>query len=116
MNGLIMRIRMRHCLKKLEKVWSDYNDTVIGETALEFSNTKSKLKVLKALQSVGCVVLSCPDNSNRPYVIRAGERASLYSLERSELWLNRIVSFIAGILTSVAAHYIIQLLQSLSLQ
>lgn len=110
MNSLCMRIRMRRCLRKLSKLWIDNNDTVAGNATLEFTNTKAKLEVLKALQSIDCVILSCPDNSNRPYVIRAGENSSIYFLERFELWLNRIVSFIAGILTTVAAHYIIQLL------
>lgn len=110
MNSIVMRIRMRLCLRKLEKIWFDNNDTAAGEAALEFSRTRSRLKVLKALQAAGCVVLSCHDNSNRPYVIRAGEQSSLYTLERSELWLNRIISFIAGILTTVAANYIIRLL------
>ena len=105
-----MRIRMRLCLRKLEKIWYDNNDTVTGEAAREFSNTRTRLKVLKSLQASGCVVLSFHDNSNRPYAIRAGEHSSLYTLERSELWLNRIISFIAGILTTVAADYILQLL------
>lgn len=112
MNGIIMRIRMRRCLNDLEKIWLESNDTVIGGAALEFSDTHAKLKVLKALQSAGCVTLSCLDNSSRPYAIRPGEKSSLYVLERSELWLNRIISFIAGILTTMAAHYMIQFLSS----
>lgn len=114
MNSLIMRTKMRLCLRKLEKLWLANNDTVSGNAALDLSGTKSKLKVLKALQSAGCVTLSCPDNSNRPYIIRPGEKTFLYTLERSELWVNRIVSFVAGVLTSIAAHYIIQLLHALS--
>lgn len=116
MNGIVMRFKMNLCLRKLEKLWIDNNDTIYGKHAEKFSNTKAKLKVLRALQAVGCVNLSCPDNSNRPYVIRAGERSSLYTLERSELWLNRIIGFIAGILTTVAADYIIRLLQAISSQ
>ena len=111
MNGIIMRIRMRICLRALEDIWYGNNDTVAGEAALGFSDTKAKLKVLKSLEAAGCVVLSCHDNSNRPYAIRPGGKSSLYALERSELWLNRIISFIAGILTTVAADYIIRLLQ-----
>lgn len=110
MNGIIMRVKMHFCLRKLEKLWRDNNDTITGEAAVKFSNTRSKLKVLKALQTVGCADLFCPDNSNRPYAIRAGENSSIYTLERSELWLNRIISFIAGILTAVMADCIIRVL------
>lgn len=110
MNGIIMRVKMHFCLRKLEKLWLDNNDTIAGEAAIKFSDTRSKLKVLKALQAAGCADLFCADNSNRPYAIRAGENSSIYTLERSELWLNRIISFIAGILTAVMADYIIRLL------
>ena len=110
MSSIIMRIRMHYYLWKLEKIWFKNNDAVIGDAAYKFSDTKGKLKALKALQSAKCVTLSYHDNSNRPYAIRPGESSSLYALERSELWRNRIISFIAGILTTVAAHYIIQLL------
>ena len=48
MNGIIMRIRMRICLRALEDIWYDNNDTVAGEAALGFSDTKAKLKVLKS--------------------------------------------------------------------
>lgn len=96
-----------------DMLWLDNNDTASGKAALNLSGTKSKLKVLKALQAAGCITLSCPDNSNRPYIIRPGEKSYLYTLERTELWVNRIISFIAGVLTSIAAHYIIQLLHAL---
>ncbi len=46
-------------------------------------------------------------------MICPGEQSSLYVLERSEVWLNRVISFIAGILTTVAAQYIIEFLRSL---
>lgn len=51
MNGIIMRVKMHFCLRKLEKLWLDNNDTIAGEAAIKFSDTKSKLKVLKALQA-----------------------------------------------------------------
>lgn len=114
MNGLIMRIRMRHCLHVLEKQWYLNNDFITGEDALKFSDTMSKLKILKALEAVNCVSLSYADNSNRPYVIREGRESSIYLLTRREIWANRLWGFIAGILTAVASHYIIQLLQTIS--
>lgn len=80
MNSLCMRFRMRRCLRKLNKLWADSNDNVVGKAASDFTNTRAKLEVLKALQSIDCVILSCPDNSNRPYAIRAGENASIYLL------------------------------------
>ena len=115
MTGLFMRIKMHHCLNKLETLWYENNDCIVGETAMYFSRTKSKLKTLHALHSAECVSLSYADNSSRPFMICPGERSSLYVLERSELWLNRFISFIAGIFTSVAAHYVIEFLKSLSL-
>lgn len=113
MNGPVMRIKMRYCLHTLEKQWYHNNDFISGEAALKFSDTKSKLKTLKALQAAGCVVLSYADNSNRPFVIREGENSALYVLERSEIWLNRFIGFSAGILTSVIASFIIQFLQTI---
>ncbi len=113
MNGIIMRIRMRRCLRRLEKIWFDNNDIVVGEAARSFCDTRSKLKVLKALQAVECVTLSFQDNSNRPYAIRPGDRSYIYALERFELWMNRVISFLAGIMTAVAADYIIKLISSL---
>ena len=110
MNGLIMRIKMRHCLRKLEEIWYVNNDTVIGNAVQNFTDTKDKLKVLKALQAAGCVTLSYYDNSNRPYAIRSGENSALYTLERSEIWLNRFLGFIAGVLSTVLADLIIRLL------
>lgn len=113
MFGIFMRIKMRHCLNMLETLWYKNNDCIAGEATIYFSSTKSRLKTLRALDSAQCVSLSYADNSNRPFMICPGERSSLYVLERSELWLNRVISFIAGILTSVAAHYIIEFLRSL---
>ena len=114
MHGLSMRIRMRQCLHMLEKQWYLNNDFITGEAALKFSDTRSKLKVLKALQAVECVSLSYADNSNRPYVIREGAESSIYLLKRREIWTNRLLGFIAGILTSVASYYILQFLQTVS--
>lgn len=114
MNGFILRLKMRRCLHKLEKQWYLNNDFITGESALQFSNTMSKLKTLKALQAAECVSLSYADNSNRPYAISEGAKSSVYVLERHEIWTNRLWGFLAGILTSVAAHYIIQFLQTTS--
>ncbi len=112
MIGLIMRIKMHFCLRRLEKLWYENDGFIVGEAALEFSSTKSKLKVLKALESVKCAAFVSADNSSRPIAIREGDRSAIYAVERSELWLNRIAAFFAGILTSVAAHFIIQFLQA----
>lgn len=114
MYGPILRLKMRHCLHKLEKQWYLNNDFITGDAALKFSNTKSKLKTLKALQAAECVSLSYADNSNHPYAIREGARSSIYILDRYEIWANRFWGFIAGILTAVASHYIIQFLQTIS--
>lgn len=110
----ILRLKMRRCLHRLENQWYLNNDFITGEAALKFSETKSKLKTLKALQSVECVVLSYADNSSRPYAIREGAKSSIYILERHEIWANRFWGFIAGILTAVASQYIIQFLQTIS--
>lgn len=114
MYGPVLRFKMRHCLHMLEKQWYLNNDFIAGNDALKFSDTRSKLKTLKALEAVNCVSLSYADNSNRPYVIREGTKSHIYVLERHEIWANRFWGFIAGILTSVASHYIIRFLQTIS--
>lgn len=113
MFGIFTRIKMHHCLNKLETLWYKCNDCIAGDAAMYFSRSKSSLKTLRALESAQCVSLSYADNSNRPFMICPGEQSSLYVLERSEVWLNRVISFIAGILTTVAAQYIIDFLRSL---
>lgn len=104
---LVKRIKMLLTLHKLEKIWYENNDVAYGTDAALFSSTLSRLKILKALEASQCVSLDRTDGSNRPVCIREGKKASIYTLERSEIWMNRIIGFIAGIATAVLTEFII---------
>ncbi len=111
MFGIIMRIKMRFCLNKIEKqCFNDETGVISGDDINKLCSTPKKLKVLLALEASECICITWADGYNHPLCIREGKRASLYVLERSEIWLNRFLGFIAGILTTILADLSINLL------
>lgn len=111
MFGILMRLRMHRCLSKIEKLCFQSDTGVItGDDIAKLCSSPKNLKAIKALEASQYVSLIWIDNHNLPVGIREGEKTTLYALERSEIWLNRFLGFIAGILTSVLADYIIRLL------
>lgn len=111
MFGLLMRIKMRLYLSKIEKMCFQQESGIIsGDAVLKFCSSPKKLKVLKALEASQCISLIWIDGYKFPACIREGEKSALYTLERSEIWLNRFLGFIAGILTAVFTDILIRLL------
>ncbi len=111
MFGIIMRIKMRFCLNKIEKLcFNDETGVISGNDVNKLCSTPKKLKTLLALEASECIRITWADGYNRPLCIREGKRASLYVLERSEIWFNRFLGFIAGILTTILADFVINLL------
>lgn len=105
--GLKMRIKMSKMLKRLNLAWGD-NNSIQLEKSREICTSSEELRILRALQNCGCIEMHLAWNDGYPYFIKRGDNEAIYTIQRSELWVNRIVSFIAGILTTVIADLIIR--------
>lgn len=111
MIGLSTRFRMRHCLKAIEKS-SDNNElgVCLGEDLIKLCKNPKNLKAIQALSSGGYITAPVIDNAVMPSYIIPENKLPMYFVERSEIWLNRFLGFLAGIFTAVLANLIIRLL------
>ncbi len=111
MIGLLIRFRMHHCLKVIEKS-SDSNElgVCIGKDLTKLCKNPKNLKAIQALSSGGYITTPGIDNAAIPSHIIPENKLPMYFIERSEVWLNRFWGFLAGILTTVLADLIIKLL------
>lgn len=73
-------------------------------------NVPKDEEILSALQEANCIEIKYADNTIR--FIRRGEKPYLYLVERSELLVNRIISFILGIASTLIVEAAIKILFS----
>ena len=66
-------------------------------------------KALLALESAGCVKLAKAFGGDIVGIYLLDSHVG-YQLDRRDVWMNRLWGFMAGVATSVVAHYLIILL------
>lgn len=64
-------------------------------------------KALKALIDSGCVKATRAWNGEIVH-LQLLDHSATYTLERQEIWLNRLYGFISGVLVTVAAELIVR--------
>ncbi len=97
-----LRIYMLRTMKRIEKIVAkNESDVISGDDLSTICHTFKQLKVLHALEAGEYIRCSYCDGSIYPHMICYQIQGSLYLLERTELWINRIISFILGILTAL---------------
>lgn len=104
MKNLILRFRMYRLLTKMLDAERS------GKTMLSACNLPKDKEILSALQEANCIEIKYADNTIR--FIRRGEKPYLYLVERSELLVNRIISFILGIASTLLVETAIKILFS----
>lgn len=72
----------------------------------EYIQDSNDERALSALADIGCVKILYTDNKiNSVY---RGKKADTYLMQRSELWFNRIVAYVAGIISSFLVQWLIR--------
>lgn len=104
MKNLILRFRMYRLLTKMLDAERS------GKTMLSACNLPKDEEILSALQEANCIKIDYADD--RIWFIMRGENPRLYLIERSELWANRIISFILGIASALLIEVAIKILSS----
>nr|DAU39047.1 MAG TPA: hypothetical protein [Caudoviricetes sp.] len=104
MKNLILRYKMYRLLTKMLDAERS------GKTMLSACNLPKDKGILFALQEVNCIEIDYADN--KIWFIRRGEKPYLYLIERSELLVNRIISFILGIASTLIVEAAIRILFS----
>ena len=97
----MLRYRMNKLLKLLET--NDFND--VRDEVLSPENRRA----IDALIDAGCIEATTAWGGDIVN-IRLLRHHVGYQLSRQEIWLNRFYGFLAGVATSVVAHYIIVLI------
>ncbi len=98
---MFLRCRMNKIIRILEKDDSKALTDVL-------SNPHYR-KALQALVDEGCVKV-VRDMNGTVHMAWLLDHYATYQLSRHDVWLNRLLGFLAGIVTSVAAHYVIELI------
>ena len=98
----MIRSKMNKLIRILEKEDSDALNSVIHD--------KVYLKALDSLEDQGCVKV-IRDMNGTIHNVWLQPHYATYQLSRCDVWLNRLWGFIAGVVTAVAAHYIIVLIE-----
>ena len=104
MKNLILRYKMYRLLAKMLDAERS------GKTMLSACNLPKDEEILSALQEANCIKIDYADD--RIWFIMRGEKPRLYLIERSELWVNRIISFILGIASTLIVEAAIRILFS----
>ncbi len=108
MIGFITRCRMHSCIKKLTKLnYKNHSDIITGEQLQTICTSEKKRDALIALEKEECIRLFWINGEHFPVGAVRLNGMPLYLCVRSELWLNRIVSFIFGVITSVLGGYLL---------
>lgn len=95
---------LRHRMNKLIKLLEQDNDKEV----LSLVHMPAYKKALLSLEDSGCVrVLR---SGGEIYVITLLNHYATYQLERRDVWFNRILGFLFGVVTSVLTALIIGLL------
>ena len=107
------KITNRQLLRCLRIVQDNCVDSYIwtGQSFKDFCNDKHNIEILLTLQGLNAVRLYCADaigtNPVLPYAVSTTGEEGLLWYENSEKWKNRILGFIAGVLTTVIAQFFI---------
>ena len=104
MNGLRVRIRMGKLLKKMNRIF-DEKDIISGEDLSKFLSSPLNRRAVSALEQSGCIKSYSADDQID--VIVPGDQSAIYVVERAELWLNRIISFTAGIASTLIVQWLL---------
>ena len=104
MNGLRVRIRMGKLLKKMNRIFDD-KDIISGEDLSKFLSSPLNRRAVSALEQSGCIKSYSADDQID--VIVPGDQSAIYGVERAELWLNRIISFTAGIASTLIVQWLL---------
>ncbi len=97
----MIRYRMKKIIRLLEK----NNDSAVYTLARFPKYTKA----LAALSDIGCVKVDKAWGGDIVSITLL-DKSATYQLERYDLWINRIVSFILGVLANAATKFIVDLL------
>ena len=104
---MFLRIRMYLLLRKLNNEFSKSNsDLISGSDLKSLSLSEKDFRTLKALAAVNAVDLD--EGDDKICAVGKSDGEITYLLERSELWFNRIASFILGIITAVVIEWLIR--------
>lgn len=98
-----MRFKMYCMMKKLDRFEDDY---LSGDEIAPFIKTAKDRRALRALKAIGAVKLEYADDEI--CAIIRHKVGILYELERSDLWFARIISFVLGVMSSIAVEYVIR--------
>lgn len=106
---MFLRSRMFFLLKRIDRAFTadESGDDDAYPRLMQYLYSRPSLKpVIYALAEVDAVRIDEGDNGH--YDLSRGNRSRLYFLERSELWVNRILAFIAGIGATLFTELIIR--------
>lgn len=106
MKSLIARFKMFRMLSELDALFIRHDGYLSGDQIKPFVSTDEKRATLYRLSDAGTVKLTYYDNEL--FSIGKCSRGTLYLLERSEIWTNRLLGFASGVLTAVIAELIIR--------
>ena len=95
---MFMRFKMRSTLKTIKA------SGVVGSEEIISSFDPD---VLAALKANNCIDITYADN--KPYFISYRNDAINYILARSEVWTNRILGFVLGVISSLVVKLILSL-------
>ena len=105
MKTILIRLRMNKIMKQLTEAWL-YGETVYsGEPFRKLMSDKFNVQALHSLESANCISLIRTGSGITG--CKKGNEAFLYFLTRQEIWFNRIIGFVAGVLTSVSTAWLI---------
>lgn len=94
---MFKRYKLHRALKYIEKFWN-------GKISLESVLNEIDTVTLTRLEQLQCIKLN--KTLSGIYDINQGPKSTLYTLERSELWFNRICSYVFGIISGLIISFV----------
>ena len=104
----MLRFKMYFLLRKIDRALDEeeLGDESAYPQLMKTLRLKKNRRALLALRDVDAIVIDYGDNGF--FEIGRGSRSRIYFLERSELWVNRIMAFLSGVATAVIVEWLIR--------
>ncbi len=101
MKNLFIRTRINKFIALLES-----NDGTITAADFPSLNDKDVLHVISILEASGCIEVIREWGGAVNTIMTTNTGASVYQLERHEVWMNRLYGFISGVLMTILVDFI----------
>ncbi len=102
---MFKNILIRHHINEVIALLEEHNGTLVNHNLVLIKDKKYQ-QVIPILEASGCIKVTREWGGSIIMIATTNRGFSVYSLERHDVWVNRIIGFVSGVLVTVTADFI----------